>query len=172
MTFWRYRAINMNYSKLFIFITFLYLMGCSAAYEKVKEINLKNPVTFQDHLVNNYQQNAIFEADEMHDWNSAKLYSEKALRAQQGDYIYPEKISYWKIPENRFSDIKTAHASLLSIYNDAIKKDPINLAIAISSLDCWSEQEEEQWQSWDIKKCKNIFHASMHEIYKKISTIL
>ena len=34
----------------------------------------------------------------MHDWNSAKLYSEKALQAGKGSNIYPEKINYWNIP--------------------------------------------------------------------------
>ena len=106
----------------------------------------------------------------MHDWNSAKLYSEKALRALDGENIYPEKISYWKIPLNRVADIKSGYNNLLSIYEEAILIDPINLAKAISSLDCWSEQEEEKWQTWDIDKCKNDFHSAMHGIYENISS--
>ena len=47
-----------------------------------------------------------------------------------------------------------------------IINDPQNLAKAISSLDCWAEQEEEKWQTWDIDKCKNDFLTAMHEIYK------
>ncbi len=66
-------------------------MGCSAAYEKVKKIDAGNPQTFHQYLLYNYQQKASFEAEEMHDWNSAKLYSEKALKAKDGEKIYPEK---------------------------------------------------------------------------------
>jgi len=144
-------------------------MACSASYKKVKNIDASNPKTFQEHLLFNYQKNASFEADKMHDWNSAKLYSEKALRALDGKNIYPEVINYWQIPLDRIIDIRSGYNNLLSIYDEAILKDPINLAKAISSLDCWAEQEEEQWQAWDIDKCKNDFHTAMHNIYKIIS---
>ena len=55
------------------------------------------------------------------------------------------------------------------IYNEAKILDPYNLAIAISSLDCWAEQQEENWQTWDIKKCRDDFLNAMHEMYAKIS---
>ena len=82
----------MKFSQLFLILSMLFLMSCSAAYEQVKEIDIKNPKTFQQHLLYNYKENASFEAEKMHDWNSAKLYSEKALRALYGEKIYPEKI--------------------------------------------------------------------------------
>jgi OOP family OmpA-OmpF porin len=144
-------------------------MACSAAYDQVKEIDIKNPNTFQQHLLNNYKINASFEAEKMHDWNSAKLYSEKALRAFDGENIYPEKINYWKLSTEIAKDIQTGYNNLLSIYDEAIIKNPKNLAKAISSLDCWAEQEEEKWQTWDIDKCKNDFHAAMHDIYNLLA---
>ena len=105
----------------------------------------------------------------MHDWNSAKLYSEKALRALSGENIYPEKINYWKLSTEIAKDIKSGYNNLLSIYDEAIIKNPKNLAKAISSLDCWAEQEEEKWQTWDIEKCKNDFHSAMHDIYNVLT---
>jgi OOP family OmpA-OmpF porin len=144
-------------------------MACSAAYEQVKEMDVKNPKTFQQHLLYNYKNNASFEAEKMHDWNSAKLYSEKALRAFDGENIYPEKINYWKLSTEIDKDIQTGYNNLLSIYDEAIIKNPKNLAKAISSLDCWAEQEEEKWQTWDIDKCKNDFHAAMHDIYNLLA---
>lgn len=144
-------------------------MGCSAAYEQVKKIDTANPITFNQHLMHNYQQNASFEAEEMHDWNSAKLYSEKALKALNGENIYPEEINYWKIPSDKAKDIRSGYNNLLAVYDEAIIKDPKNLAKAISSLDCWAEQEEEKWQTWDIDKCKNKFHTAMHDIYNIMS---
>ena len=158
----------MNLLKLILFIPLLSLLACSSAYEKVKAIDTSNPKNFQQYLLNNYQQNATFEAKQMHDWNSAKLYAEKALKALEGENIYPEKISYWKIPLNRVIDIKSGYNNLISIYEEAILIDPENLAKAIVSLDCWAEQEEEKWQVWDIEKCKNDFHSSMHKIYENI----
>ena len=159
----------MKASKLIILIPLFFLMACSAAYEQVKEIDIKNQKNFQEHLLYNYKINASFEAEEMHDWNSAKLYSEKALRALSGENIYPEKITYWKLPIEIVKDIRSGYNNLLSIYDEAIIKDPKNLAKAISSLDCWAEQEEEKWQIWDIDKCKNDFHTAMHDIYNLLT---
>ena len=156
----------MKISKLLLLIPMFFLLACSAAYEQVKEIDIKNPKTFHQHLLHNYKENASFEADKMHDWNSAKLYSEKALRALDGENIYPEEVTYWKLPLEKTKDIRSGYNSLLSIYDVALIKDPKNLAKAISSLDCWAEQEEEKWQTWDINKCKNNFHTAMHDIYK------
>ena len=155
----------MKASKLILLIPLFFLMACSAAYDQVKEMDIKNPNTFQQHLLNNYKINASFEAEKMHDWNSAKLYSEKALRALDGENIYPEEITYWKLPIKIAKDIHSSYNNLLSIYDEAIIKNPKSLAKAISSLDCWAEQEEEKWQTWDIDKCKNDFHTAMHDIY-------
>ncbi len=127
------------------------------------------PKNFQEHLLSEYKKRASFEAEEMHDWNSAKLYSEKALKSLETDEIYPEEISYWKIPEENINEIKIAYDNLMTIYKDAKNIDPFNLARAISSLDCWSEQQEENWQTWDINSCKNDFLNAMHSIYEKIS---
>ena len=148
----------------------IFLGGCSASYKQLSTMENKEPKNFQEHLLSEYKKRAIFEAEEMHDWNSAKLYSEKALKSLETDEIYPEEISYWKIPEENINEIKISYENLMTIYKDAKNIDPINLARAISSLDCWSEQQEENWQTWDINSCKNDFLKAMHNIYEKIST--
>ena len=116
-----------------------------------------------------YKEKANFEAKKMHDWNSAKLYSEKALDAAAGKKIVPENINYWKIPKEHRSQIKLAYDNLMAIYEPALIHDPYNLANAISSLDCWSEQQEENWQTWDIDNCKDSFLESMHKIYENLT---
>ena len=148
----------------------IFLTGCSASYKELSTMETKKPSNFQEHLLSEYKKRATFEAEEMHDWNSAKLYSEKALMSLETDEIYPEKISYWKLPEENINEIKIAYDNLMTIYKDAKKIDSFNLAKAISSLDCWSEQQEENWQTWDINSCKNDFLKAMHNIYEKIST--
>ena len=160
----------MKFKLLLTIISLLiFLGGCSASYKELSKMENKEPKNFQEHLLSEYKKRASFEAEEMHDWNSAKLYSEKALKSLETDEIYPEEISYWKIPEESINEIKIAYDNLMTIYKDAKNFDPINLARAISSLDCWSEQQEENWQTWDINSCKNDFLNAMHNIYKKIS---
>ena len=161
----------MNFKLLLPIISLLiFLGGCSAGYKQLSKMENKEPKNFQEHLLSEYKKRATFEAEEMHDWNSAKLYSEKALKSLETDEIYPEEISNWKLPEENITEIRIAYDNLMTIYKDAKKIDPFNLAKAISSLDCWSEQQEENWQTWDINSCKNDFLNAIHNIYEKIST--
>ena len=153
-----------------VLICLLFLWSCSASYKELSNMENKNPANFQEYLLNEYKLKATFEAEEMHDWNSAKLYSEKALRSLETDKIYPEEVSYWKLPDENVEEITIAYDNLMSIYNDAKVIDPMNLAKAISSLDCWSEQQEENWQTWDINSCKEDFLKTMHNIYEKIAS--
>ena len=161
----------MKFKNLIPIISILFfLTGCSASYKELSTMKTNKPKNFQEQLLFEYKKRATFEAEEMHDWNSAKLYSEKALKSLETDEIYPEEISYWKLPEENINEIRIAYDNLMTIYKDAKKIDPFNLAKAISSLDCWSEQQEENWQTWDINSCKNDFLNAMHNIYEKIST--
>ncbi len=161
----------MKFKYLISIIFFLiFLTGCSSGYKELSVIETNKPRNFQEHLLSEYKKKATFEAEEMHDWNSAKLYSEKALKSLETDEIYPEEIAYWKLPEEKIYKIRIAHDNLMTIYREAKKIDPFNLAKAISSLDCWSEQQEENWQTWDINSCKNDFLNAMHNIYQKISS--
>ena len=157
------------YSKLLLIFTFFFLYSCSSSYEKLNNANFSPPDSFSKHLFDMYKEKANFEAEKMHDWNSAKLYSEKALEAAKGAKIEPENINYWKIPKEHKNQIKLAYDNLMSIYESALIHDTYNLATAISSLDCWSEQQEENWQTWDINNCKDSFLESMHKIYKNLA---
>ena len=151
-------------------LSFIILSACSASYKELSNNSFSPPTEFTKYLMEAYKTKADFEAKKMHDWNSAKLYSEKALAAVKGKKIEPEKIDYWKIPTNQISELQKAYENLMIVYNDAIISNPYNLAKAISSLDCWSEQQEEKWQTWDIKKCKEDFLNAMHKIYSSIKT--
>ncbi len=167
MTFQQINYFKMK-KNLIIIISTLLISACSASYEKLKNIENSNENTLKNHLLNAYKEKAKFEAEEMHDWNSAKLFSEKALFALDGREIKPQEIDYWKLPESSIAELKVSNNNLLKIYDKAKKIDPYNLAVAVSSLDCWAEQQEENWQTDHIKKCKNDYLQSMHIIYEKI----
>ena len=156
---------------VFSYINIILLSACSSSYKDLSNDSYAPPTQFTKHLMDVYKAKADFEAKKMHDWNSTKLYSEKALAATKGVIIKPEKISYWKIPSNKVNELQIAYQNLMIVYDKAIKKDPYNLAVAISSLDCWAEQQEEKWQTWDIERCKNDFLNAMHQIYNNIETI-
>ena len=151
--------------KIILSLSLLFLFSCSASYKKLSKESFNPPTSLSKHLMEAYKTKADFEAQEMHDWNSAKLYAEKALGAADGKDILPEKISYWVIPADKQSELNKAYNNLMTVYKEALLLDPFNLAKAISSLDCWAEQQEENWQTWDIDQCRNDFLSAMHEIF-------
>ena len=155
--------------RFLLLISIFIITACSSSYERLETIDFKTSNNFSKNLAKFYKEKAIFEAKEMHDWNSAKLYSEKALKAIEGEEIQPQEIDYWNIPKKNVLQIQKSYNNLMEIYNEAKIIDPYNLAKAISSLDCWAEQQEEEWQIWDINKCRDDFLNSMHLIYKKIT---
>ena len=110
----------MKFKNLISIISILiFLSGCSASYKELSKIENNKPRNFQEHLLLEYKKRATFEAEEMHDWNSAKLYSEKALKSLETDEIYPEEISYWKLPEENITELRIAYDNLMTIYKDA-----------------------------------------------------
>lgn len=145
------------------------LISCSSSYESLSNTSYKTTNEFSEYLLREYTKKADFEATEMHDWNSTKLYSEKAIKAANGVSVEPEKISYWKIPNEHITELQKAYDNLMKVYTYAIISNPHDLAVAISSLDCWAEQQEENWQTWDIELCKENFLKAIHNIYRKIS---
>ena len=147
----------------------VFSIACSSSYKQLSNNSFTTSDEFSKHLLNEYKNKADFEAKEMHDWNSAKLYSEKALLAVNGIKVKPEKIDYWKISNEHIGELQKAFDNLMNVYSDAIESNPHDLAIAISALDCWAEQQEENWQTWDIEKCKNDYLNAMHNIYNTLS---
>ena len=159
------------------FIALISLISCSASYKELMNSNFEPEHEISKYLLLAYKDKAEFEAKVMHDWDSAKLYSEKALKAARGEKIFPQHISYWKIQseellgnqyENRLGIIK-AYNNLMIVYDNALLLDPFNLAKAISSLDCWSEQKEENWQIWDINKCRDDYLNAMNHLYNAMA---
>ena len=160
----------MNIKNIIVLVPILiFSMACSSSYKKLLNSSFSTSDEFAKHLLSEYKNKAEFEAKEMHDWNSAKLYSEKALLAVNGIKVKPEKIDYWKISNEHIGELQKAFDNLMDVYSNAIESNPHDLAIAISALDCWAEQQEENWQTWDIKKCKNDYLSAMHNIYNTIS---
>ena len=161
-----------TYRKSILIFSLLFIISCSSSFDKLTNNTFTTKDEFSKYLLESYKEKAIFEAREMHDWDSAKLYSEKALKAVTGHKILPQHINYWKIPSDKLNNISKkrldlikAYNNLMIVYDDALLLDPFNLAKAISSLDCWSEQQEENWQTWDIKKCRDNYLDAMHALY-------
>ena len=72
-------------------LSLIMLSACSSSYKELSNNSYNPPTKFTKYLMDQYKEKADFEAEKMHDWNSTKLYSEKALKAAKGKEIKPEK---------------------------------------------------------------------------------
>ena len=98
------------YKTLLLIMAGLSLISCSTSYKELSKIQGNKELNFQNYLHYEYKNKAIFEAEKMHDWNSAKLYSEKALRSLKTEDIYPEKLESWELPKDKILEIEIAYS--------------------------------------------------------------
>ena len=125
--------------KITIFTLFILavLSGCSADYKKLSQNSYSSESKFNKTLIKEYKKLAEFEAEEMHDWNSAKLYSIKAIKSYEGKLIKPEPINNRNIKDEHKNDLLKAYENLLVIYEQSLEKDPTSfytLSISFCSL--------------------------------------
>ena len=144
----------------------LLLGGCGVTfdYSDIREMEFTGG-DFDAALGREYRELALFEADEMWDWQHATQYREKTLRAAMGNPPAPEKPGAWRLPTEKVGAITAASLRLDAVLaRDARGAMPAAAARAQSRLDCWLEQQEENWQPDHIARCRDEFFTALMEL--------
>ncbi len=144
----------------------LLLGGCGVTfdYSDIREMEITGG-DFDAALGREYRELALFEADEMWDWQHAAQYREKTLSAAGGNPPAPEKPGAWRLPAEKVGAITAASVRLDAVLaRNARAAMPVTAARAQSRLDCWLEQQEEDWQPDHIARCRDEFFASLMEL--------
>lgn len=120
---------------------------------------------FTNALTNEYRELAVFEADEMFDFDSADYFARKGLAAAEGEVVLPEQPSDWDVDESDMGDLNGGRAELLSLLDaNARTSEPTLAARAQGRYDCWVEQSEEGHQFDHIAACRDTFQAALAEL--------
>jgi OOP family OmpA-OmpF porin len=138
------------------------LAGCGIGdVETIRTVQPSgNP--FDTALSREYQELALFEADEMYDWISATRYAERGLAAAGGASVVPFELANFNLPDGMINEMSKARADLMTVLDSPARtKIPAALADAQGKFDCWVEQQEENHQPKDIAACKDAFYAAM-----------
>ena len=146
--------------------TFLLLIN-SCAYFRLKELDKYNfsQDNIYDLVSKEYKKFAYSELYEMHDELDANYFAFKANNILKTKIIRIENPKNWKIPDNYENEAKEEYKKISSLLKkDSTFQFPKLVAKLVSGYDCWLEQIEENWQTKDIKDCKNKFT----DAYKKI----
>lgn len=150
-----------NLATRFLFVLLLGGCGVTFDYSDIREMKFTGK-DFDAALGREYRELALFEADEMWDWRHATQYREKTLSAAGGNPPAPEKPGAWRLPPEKVGAITAASVRLDAVLErDARGAMPSTAARAQSRLDCWLEQQEENWQPDHIARCRDGFFAAL-----------
>ena len=140
--------------------------GCGATFD-FDAVRRLDPGAggFTDALSREYRSLALFEADQMYDWHDAVRFGAKALRAAGGDAAAPERPADWRLPTEVVGAVTAARRRLVAaLEGGAGRRFSAEAARAQARFDCWVEQQEENWQTEHIRRCRNGFYAALGRI--------
>ncbi|MEQ8584575.1 MAG: OmpA family protein [Thalassobaculaceae bacterium] len=137
-------------------------------FPNVHDIRMATPAggNFNQELVKEYKEIALFEADEMYDWIDAENHATKGVMAQNGNTPMPYNPEDWGIEDPaKMAELKQARGELVAAL-DAGGRDvaPSEAAIAQAKYDCWVEQQEEGHQPAHIAACRDTFLVAMENL--------
>jgi OmpA-OmpF porin, OOP family len=99
------------------------------------------------------------------DYRSADYFAVRAESSAQGKSVAPEMPANRKLPPGTVPDISNARTRLTGqLAAGATQKAPMPAAKAQAMLDCWMEQQEENFQSPHIAYCRDGFTSAMAEV--------
>ena len=101
----------------------------------------------------------------MYDWPDAAHFGEKAVAAAAGHAVQPERPADWRLPAARIGEITAAGARLGAVFERGARQNLPSLAArAQARFDCWLEQQEENWQTDHIARCRGGFLDALAEL--------
>jgi OOP family OmpA-OmpF porin len=144
----------------------LMLSACGATFDTdALRHQTDNRGNFSAELGRAYKKFAISEIDVMVDWIDGVHFGRKAKLAFADKSPQPEEIDNWWLTKNQKRTFKDARKRLLHSLNKHSKKQiPSVAAAAQFNFDCWIEQQEENWQTTHIEKCRKGFYAAIESL--------
>jgi OmpA-OmpF porin, OOP family len=150
----------------------IFLAGCSSSslnYSDLRKLDVKGQ-DFNAALSREYKTFALYENDEMSDWEDAAHFKKKAFLVALGQSTEPEQLDKWNVPQKNQSELASARRRLVA----ALKSGgggvaPRKAARAQASFDCWIEQQEEGFQPKHIAQCRNEFYQSVKHVEEGVA---
>ena len=94
------------------------------------------------------------------DYQDSDTFAIAALNASAGNRPAPEEVSSRAQPEDKIGELTDARARLVAVIENpkAISDYPEDTATAQVMLDCWMQEQEENFQPEDIERCRSGFY--------------
>jgi OOP family OmpA-OmpF porin len=102
------------------------------------------------------------------DYRDSDRFASRAHASAQNQPPKPEDIGARNLPKDKVSEMTDARNRLVAAQNaNATTKMPAEAAKAQVMFDCWMQEQEENFQTNDIKGCKDGFFAALAAIEAK-----
>lgn len=151
----------------------LALGACGAVTGPVDEVRTLQPTgtAYNQRLAENYRDLAVYEADRMYDWSSARHFAEKAQMAAAGEQVMPDNPAEMNL-KGRANELTTGYQRLNAAMADgAAERLPAEAATAMAKYDCWVEQSGEGHQFDHIASCRDDFVLAMQALEQPIQPV-
>lgn len=140
------------------------LAACSGGeLSKARNIDAKG-TAFTKNLYSEYIKLAEAEFAEG-DYLDSDSFALRAKAAAAGEAVGPEPVSARVLPDEAMKDISGARSRLVkALAAGAREKMPAEAARAQAMYDCWIQEQEENFQSADIDRCRAGFQSALATI--------
>ena len=142
----------------------IFLAGCAGStldYGDLRNLDVQGQ-DFKSALSREYKSFALYENDEMGDWNDASHFKKKAFLVALGRNTEPEVLEERTLPWDNRPELASARRRLVKALDSGGRAiTPKKAARAQASFDCWVEQQEEDFQPDDIAKCRKAFYKAV-----------
>jgi OOP family OmpA-OmpF porin len=145
----------------------IFLAGCAGStldYSDLRKLDVQGQ-DFNSALSREYKTFALYENDEMGDWNDASHFKKKAFLVALGRNTEPEVLEERTLPWDNRPELASARRRLVKALDSGGRAiTPKKAARAQASFDCWVEQQEEDFQPDDIAKCRKAFYKAVWHV--------
>lgn len=121
---------------------------------------------FNQQLAAEYAQFARFETQSMADRRDGGLFSRKAQQVNQGQTVLPEDPATRDIDQTAAAaELASERQALLGLLDQGGRsRAPFPAAVAQARYDCWVEQQEEGFQTNDIRACREMYREAVTDL--------
>jgi len=128
---------------------------------------------FKRELAENYRKYALWEADDMYNYDASTIFGEKALALGNNEMVYPINPSEWRnVPLEDITELKRARSVLMALFSNpywTYEKNPKISAAAQLYYDCWVEQKSNKY--WvNRSPCRSSFYQTIQILMQSIAS--
>lgn len=140
-----------------------------SALQEAPRVGLRHNVALMDE----YQQLAVYEAEQRVDYQDADYFAQKGLAAAAGQEVLPDEVASRAVPAETVEDLTRERAALVAvIFSGGREFQPERAAHCQAMYDCWIVQQEESGGQDRLDECRDRYQRCMTQLAARPAPVL